>query len=188
MALVLLLTFLLASCHRARKLSVTEAVTDRASMPVLTSKQVTTLISDSGITRYRITTPAWQIYDKAEPSYWEFPEGVYLEKFDSTLHVEASLQSDYARYHEDRDLWELRGHVHALNLKGEEFDTPLLYWDKKSETVYSDSTISIKKAKSIIYGVGFESNQQMTNYTIQHPTGMIPLDEDKDSDQHQNYN
>lgn len=176
MALVLFLIFSLGSCHRGRPAKA-DAITDRAAIPALATTDVTTLISDSGVTRYRIKAAVWEIYDKADPPYWEFPQGVYLEKFDSTLHVDASLQSDYAKYHESEERWELRGNVHALNLQGEQFDTPLLYWDQKTERVYSDSAITIRKSTSTIYGIGFESNQEMTKYTIKNPSGVIPMNE-----------
>lgn len=149
-------------------------------MPVLATHDVTTLVSDSGVTRYRIKAASWMIYDKAEPSYWEFPDGIYLEKFDSDMHIDASLQADYAYYNEKDEIWELRGHVHALNLQGEQFDTPLLFWNQRKERVWSDSTITIRKARTIITGVGFESNQEMTQYTIQHPTGIIPIENEEE--------
>ena len=155
----------------------TEAVADRQTVPVLDVDSVTTLISDSGVVRYRISSPRWQIYDKAEPSYWEFVQGIYLEEFDETLRVQASLRSDYAKYLDKEERWELNGHVHALNEQGETFDTEMLIWDQKTERVFSDSAITITRDSSIIQGVGFESNQTMTNYTILNPTGYFAVDE-----------
>lgn len=165
----------------------TDAVSDRAGMPVLDSHHVTTLISDSGITRFRITTDRWMVFDKDSPAHWLFPEGIYLEKFevdtltpDSTggFYVNASLQADSAYYDTDAEVWTLVGHVHALNLEGEQFDSPWLRWEQKTESITSDSTIRITREKSIIIGVGFRSNQDMTHYTILRPTGEIPLEED----------
>ena len=78
---------------------------------------------------------------------------------------------------ETTQIWLLRGNVHALNRKGEEFDTPELNWNQKTHRVYSDSLIHIKREKSIITGVGFDSNEEMNQYTILHPTGMFPIDE-----------
>lgn len=154
-----------------------DAVTDRSSMPALDAQEVTTLISDSGITRYRITAAKWLIFDKADTPYWEFPVGIYLEKFNADLQADATVEADYAYYNEPAQRWTLRGNVKAINLEGEMFETPLLYWDQKSESVYSDSAIVITKAKSIIQGVGFRSNQEMTNYTILRPTGVFPIEE-----------
>lgn len=153
----------------------TDAVTDRGSIPVLIADTVNTLVSDSGVTRYRIKTPRWEIYDKSKPPHWLFPDGVYLEKFNEQLEVEAYLESDYAYYDEDTQLWELDGNVHALNLEGEHFETQQLFWNQKTERVYSDSAITITKATSIINGIGFESNQTMTKYTIRKPQGVFPI-------------
>ena len=93
--------------------------------------------------------------------------------------VEASLKADYAYYDENAQQWTLRGNVHALNRKGEEFDTPEMKWDQKSHRVYSDTSIHITREKSIITGVGFDSNEEMSKYTILNPTGVFPIKEDE---------
>ena len=152
-----------------------DAVTDRKATPVLQATDVNTIISDSGIVRYRIKAPTWQIFDKADTPYWEFPDGVYLERFDENLEPDATVEADYAFYNEPAQRWLLKGNVEALNLEGERFETPLLYWDQKSESVYSDSSIVITRESSIIKGVGFRSNQSMTQYTILRPTGVFPI-------------
>lgn len=154
-----------------------EAVTDRSAVPALDAQGVSTLISDSGITRYRITAAKWMIFDKADTPYWEFPEGIYLEKFNEDLVSDATVEADYAYYNEPAQRWTLRGNVKAVNIEGEMFETPLLYWNQKEESVYSDSAIVITKATSIIRGVGFRSNQEMTKYTILRPTGVFPIAE-----------
>ena len=100
-----------------------------------------------------------------------------MEQFDEQLNVEASLKADYAHYNENLELWTLRGNVHALNWQGEQFDTQELKWDQRAHRVFSDSSIHITREKSIIEGVGFVSNEQMTKYTILHPTGVFPVKE-----------
>ncbi len=172
-----LLFLLLSSCRKNEVKIQREVLAERSAVPMLDANEVTTLISDSGITRYRISAGRWQIYDKAQPPYWDFPQGIYIERFDEQLEVNASLRSDYAHYDENAQLWRLEGNVYAVNQEGEIFETPLLYWNQKDERVYSDSTIRITRENSVIVGVGFESNQEMTRYTIMHPTGVIPLKE-----------
>jgi LPS export ABC transporter protein LptC len=154
-----------------------EAIMDRANMAVLESKGVNTIISDSGVIRYRILAETWKIFDKADTPYWEFPDGIYLEQFNSAMKADATVEADYAYYNEPDQLWTLRGNVKAMNLQGEQFETPLLYWNQKDETVYSDSSIVITRATSIIMGVGFRSNQEMTKYTILNPKGVFPIEE-----------
>lgn len=170
----------MACGHRETKLH-TDAVLNRAGIPILDTRDVTTLISDSGITRYRITTPRWLVFDKDTPAHWLFPEGIYLEKFDTLLAVDAQLRADSAYYDTDAQIWTLVGQVHALNLDSEQFDTPWLRWEQSTEQIYSDTVISITRPSpsgyTVINGVGFRSNQEMTQYRILRPTGIIPVSE-----------
>ena len=172
-----MLCVLLVACRNTDVKHRAAAVADRKAMPVLEGIDVNTLISDSGITRYRIKAHKWLIFDKADTPYWEFPKGIYLEKFNMELKADATIEADYAYYNEPAQLWTLRGNVKAMNLQGEQFETPLLYWDQQSESVYSESSIIITRATSIIKGVGFRSNQEMTQYTILRPSGVFPIEE-----------
>ncbi|MBP9508089.1 MAG: LPS export ABC transporter periplasmic protein LptC, partial [Bacteroides sp.] len=133
-AIVMLLSF--ASCG-GRKKMMGAAITNRDSLPIMATYKVTTLISDSGITRYRLNTDEWLMYDKKTPSYWAFEKGVYLEQFDSLLNVDASIKADTAYYYDREKLWKLIGHVDIKNLKGERFNTELLYWNQATQKVYS---------------------------------------------------
>lgn len=174
---MILLSLCMGSCRKRSVKLRAEAVTDRTKMAALEARDVMTIVSDSGITRYRIKAPRWMIYDKADTPYWEFPDGIFLEKFNMELESDASVEADYAHYNEPAQRWMLKGNVKALNLEGEQFETSLLYWDQKNESVYSDSSIVVTRETSVIKGVGFRSNQQMTEYTIMNPTGVFPLEE-----------
>ena len=170
--------FLLFSACSGRHKDMGAAITERDSLPVMDTKGVMTLISDSGVTRYRINTEEWLVFDRKNPPYWAFEKGVYLEKFDSIFQVEASIKADTAYFFNKEELWKLMGNVHIQNLKGEQFDTELLYWDQRTQRIYSDEFIRIEQPDRIITGHGFESNQQMTVYTIRKPEGIFYVDEE----------
>ena len=153
------------------------AVVNRSKMPKMRATEITTIISDSGITRYRITAPRWNIYDKASQPYQEFPDGIYFEKFDANMKVDANIQSNYARFNENDQIWELRGKVRAMDIQGELFETQQLFWNQRLARFYSDSLIKITRATDIITGIGFESNETMTQYKIKKTLGVFPLNE-----------
>lgn len=176
---LVLLAMVFSACRKNPPLAESQETRERKTLPSMVTDSVSTLISDSGITRYRIEAPEWLIFDKTEPPCQEFPKGIYLEQFAVDLSVQASLQADYAYYDEAAQEWLLRGNVHALNRKGEQFDTPELRWSQHQHRVYSDTTIHITREKSIIKGIGFESNEEMSKYTILHPTGVFPIEEEK---------
>ena len=154
-----------------------EAISENDTLPSMKSLGVTTLISDSGITRYKIVAEEWLIHDKKNPPYWAFEKGVYLEKFDTLFRVAASIKGDTPFYHEKKKLWELRGHVQILSQRGDRFQTDLLFWDEKKEKVYSDKFIQIEQEDKVIKGYGFESNQDLSEYEIKNTTGIFTIED-----------
>ena len=173
--IVMLLLF--PSCGGKKKIT-GDAITERDSMAVMQTSGVTTLISDSGVTRYRVNTEEWLVFDRKKPSYWAFEKGVYLEQFDSIFHIEASIKADTAYYYDKERLWKLIGNVDIQNRKGERFNTELLYWNEATQKVYSDKFIRIQQPDRIITGHGFDSNQQMTVYTIHNIEGIFYVDDE----------
>ena len=169
--------FVLFPACSGKDKNLAEAITERDSLPSMRSLGVTTLISDSGITRYKIITEEWTVFDKKDPPYWAFEKGVYLEKFDSLFRIDASIKADTAYYYEKKKLWELRSNVSIRNLKGDKFDTELLFWDEKKEEIYSDKYIRIEQEDKTITGYGFESNQELTEYQIRNTTGIFTVED-----------
>ena len=174
---MVVMLFLCIACGGNQKPEVSNEIVDnRGETPRLRVNEITTLISDSGITRYRITAPKWLVFDKAAEPYWDFPEGLHLESFDEQFHIEAEVDCRRARYYEQRKLWQLDDSVRAMNFQGNRFATQQLFWDQNTERIYSDSTIIIHQSDKQIIGEGFESNQSMTRYTIRKTRGIIPID------------
>ena len=128
---------------------------DPNSTYTMKATDVVSLISDSGVTRYRLNAKDWLVYGKAEDPYWFFPSGIYVEKFDSLFNTDASIQAD----------------------QGERFETSHLFWDQKKELIYSDRYIRIEQEDKVVTGIGFESNQSMTQYKIFNSQGIFPVED-----------
>lgn len=174
----IVMLFLLSACSK-KKQPITEAIVNRDSVPIMVTRDVSTYISDSGVVRYKIIADEWKVFDQLDPSMWTFEEGVYLEKFNNDLSIEATIVADTAYYYDKKELWELRGNVHIENEQDEKFDTQLLFWDQKTKKVYSDLYIRIQQQKRIITGIGFTSNQDFTNYTIKRTQGIFPIKDEQ---------
>jgi len=170
--------FFMSACSKKDDAEKIGAIKNRSALPQLHAIEITTLISDSGVTRYRITTPQWDVYDKASQPYWDFPSGIHFEKFNLNMKVEADIHSRYAKYNEYDQIWELKGEVKAMNLEGELFETEQLFWNQKTERFYSDSIVKITQKTMIINAIGFESNQSMTKYKFRKTFGPMLISED----------
>jgi hypothetical protein len=154
------------------------AITERDSMSVMTTLGVTTFVSDSGITRYRLDTEEWLVYDKKDPSYWAFEKGVYIEQFDTLLNIEATIQADTLYYYDKEKLWKALSNVEIVNRTGDRYLTSLLYWDENKKRIYTDRHIRIEKQDGqIMEGNGFESDQEMRNPRIRNMSGIFYITE-----------
>lgn len=160
-----------------KKKQLADAIVDGDSLPTMRTVGVSSLISDSGVIRYKIVAEEWLVFDKTNPPRWAFEKGIFLEKFDEQMVVDAKIKADTAYYYDKQKLWDLRGNVMIRNLKGEKFDTEQLFWNQSTEKVYSDRFIRIEQEDKIITGYGFNSNQQFTDYTILNTAGIFPVEE-----------
>lgn len=175
MAVVVFLSLL--SCNKKEEDSVAIEF-DPEVIPSMVTDSVVTLISDSGITRYKLVADTWHIFDKAKEPYWYFPEGLYLERFDENLDIEATIIADSAWNFTNKSLWRLKGNVEITNMDGDEFRSDELFWNQAEEKVYSDKYIEIKQKNTELKGYGFESNQEMTVFEIFRPhDGKYPFEE-----------
>ncbi|MCH5218252.1 MAG: LPS export ABC transporter periplasmic protein LptC [Muribaculaceae bacterium] len=165
---------LLAACGEDDKLGVTNAV-DASKMPQLSTRDVSTLISDSGYTKYKVVTPLWNVFGGTDKeAYWDFPEGVYLRQLDHDLKVVSTVAADSAVYFPNRKLWELYGNVEIDQENKAYFFSQRIFFDDKQKRIFSDTFIHIKTPTQILEGIGFESNENMTQYRVLQPTGMFP--------------
>lgn len=163
-----------SSCREEEKLDVAAGI-DPKRMPTMQTVNVATLISDSGITQYKIVSPLWQVYDEVDTPYWSFPKGLYLQKYDRRFKVIASVACDSARYFKHSRIWRLDGNVEMHNTPNELFLTQQLFWDERKHRIYSDSFIHIETAVHILEGYGFNSNEKLSDYTVLRPSGIFPV-------------
>jgi LPS export ABC transporter protein LptC len=174
--IVVVSLLLSAACSKEKQETVVVAFDPEHTYTMKTT-DVSNLISDSGITRYRANASLWLMYEKAEEPYWYFPEGIYLEQFDTLFQVKASIKADTAYYYEKQELWKGIGNVEIRNIEGEYFTTSLVFWDQKAQKIYSDKYIRIEQQEKVLTGIGFESNQSLTKYKIFDSQGIFPVNE-----------
>lgn len=174
--IAVVMSFFCTSCGNKDK-QLGEAITNRDSTSVMTTRGVDMYISEEGIIRYHVIAEEWKVFDKMDPPFYSMEQGVLLEILDSAMQVESMIEADTAYYMNKDELWHLRHNVHAENIEQEQFDTPELFVDNRRDRMYSDSLIRIRQEKQIIVGHGFESNGNLTKYTIRKSEGVFPITE-----------
>lgn len=160
----------LFSCTESKE-HTAPAIHDRDSVSLMTSYGVNTLISDSGVIKYRIVTERWDVNQTRVPSRWTFEKGIFLEQFDEKFHVQAYIQADTAWYYDTKKLWELRGRVRVRNVDGLVFRSEELFWDGITHELYSFKFSRVVTPERTLQGTYFRSDERMTRYTVSNSKG-----------------
>ena len=147
------------------------AVHDRDSASMMTSYGVNTLISDSGVIKYRIVTERWDVNTIKNPPRWTFEKGIFMEQFDQQFHIEGYIQADSAWYYDQQKLWELRGRVYIRNVNGLIFRSEELFWDGIKHELYSHKFSRVVTPERTMEGTYFRSDEHMTHYEVTNSVG-----------------
>lgn len=172
------------SCDEATE-HTAPAIHDRDSASMMVSYGVNTLISDSGVIKYKIVTERWDVNTIKNPTRWTFEKGVFFEQFDQQFHVEAYVQADTAWYFDQIKLWKLRGRVRIRNINGLIYESEELYWDGLKHELYSYVFSKVTTPERTLQGTYFRSDEQMRHYTVSNSKGSFTTD-DMENDNQQN--
>ncbi|MBP5381217.1 MAG: LPS export ABC transporter periplasmic protein LptC [Bacteroidaceae bacterium] len=179
--LILTLVLLCFACTDDRE--TLAAIGENDSTAFMRSRGISTLISDSGILRYKLVAEEWDIYNNTHPSSWKFMKGLLMERFDESFHIDLHVQADTAYLHEQR-LWELRGRVVIRNIEGTLFRTEELFWDMNEHQMWNTKYMKITTTDEELEGTDFRSNEQMTDYYVSNSIGAFPVDKvEKESEE-----
>lgn len=162
--------FLFLSCQEGKE-HIAPAINPRDSVAVMISYGVNTLVSDSGLIKYRIVAERWEVNQEKKPSRWIFDKGLFLEQFDEKFHVEAYIQSDTAYYYDQSKIWELRGRVRVRTVDGMRFSSEELFWDQNSHELYSHKFSHLITPDREMQGTYFLSDEHLRHYTISNTKG-----------------
>ena len=165
-----LLALFVSACQEAVE-HTAPAIRNRDSASVMTSWGVNTLISDSGVIKYRIVTERWDVNAVKHPSRWTFDKGLFLEQFDEKFHIQAYIQCDTAYYYDQLHLWELRSRVRVRTKEGLRFTSEQLFWDESRHELYSYVFSRLVTPERTLQGSFFRSDERMTHYLVTNSRG-----------------
>ena len=161
---VLLLILLLASCEN--DLAEINKVIAQDQLTTEVAKDVKIIYSDSALIRIQITGPTMiRHLDKEEPRQ-EFSEGVKVLFYTPSQKIQSTLTAKHAVRLDRKDQIVLRDSVVWQSKAGEKLETEELIWEERKDKVYSNKFVKITQPEDVIYGYGFEANQDFTHWKI----------------------
>ena len=173
---LLLSSVLFISCSNDDE-DILEAI-DYKTYPSQSAENIEVVRTDSGKVVLKIFAKRYESYSHLEENpYDEYPKGIKLVTYSNYPEVSSSLVCNYAKHEIDIDKWEARDDVIVVNIDGDSLRTEQMYWDTKTQKIYSDKAVNIKTSTEIIYGTGFTAKQDFTGWKINNVKGTIYLDE-----------
>lgn len=174
-SIVLVAICFLGACH-SNKAEEIQALTNLEEIPSLMLTDLETTIHDSGIVKYKFMTPELIQFEKKDQPYIDFPKGLNVVIYKKTGEVDANIKANWAKFLKKEKLWELKNNVVATNQKGDVLNTEQLFWNQNKEIIYNDLYTKITTKTEILTGIGFSSNQNLTEYTFRKPQGIFTID------------
>ena len=140
--------------------------------------KLNTLISDSGMIRYRMIAPVLLIYERPERNEWVFPQGLILRPYDTVSGNKVFIKADSAIRSTATEEWALIGHVQVQGPEGQRLNTHRLFWQRDQRRLYSHDTTYFFTQGRELRGSSFEATDDLSWYQILNNKGMIEYDEE----------
>ena len=147
-------------------------------MPVESVKEVTMIRSDSGKIQLKMISKQLDRYQKEE-NYTKFPYGLSVIFYDNYKNVKSQLTARYDINYEDKRRMEIKNNVIIIDYeKGDTIYTENLTWDQNRKTIFSDVAVKKVNKDGVLFGDGFDSDENFNNYTLRRPRGTINIDKE----------
>ena len=134
--------------------------------------------SEWGRTKVRIKSPVINNYETND-SYTELPEGFHAEFLDEEMEVESTITAEYGIVLKKENIMRARRNVIVRSLKdNEQLNTEELIWDMNAKKIYTDEFVKMTSADKILFGDGFEADENFENRSIKKLRGEILVKRD----------
>ena len=181
----LIAMMVLVACEEQKE-HTAPAINDRDSVSMMISSGVNTLISDSGLIKYRIVAERWEVNQRRNPTRWIFEKGLFMTQFDEKFHVQLYIQCDTAYHYDGIRLWELRGRVHVQTKDGLDFKSEQLFYDMNKHEFYSYVYSKLVTPERTLQGTYFRSDENITRYYVSNSKGSFEkgdiMDDEKEKE------
>ena len=175
---VYLITVVLFSCSNNTQ-KARDFLADK-NLPVGTAKDAFLVHKDSGRIAYKILTPIrLDFSNREEHPYNEFPKGIKIISFENKGKDSVTITGDYSLRYSKTLISEIKGNVVVINHTDKSrLETEQLFWDERTKYFITEKAFKLTKEKDTIYGIGFESKDDLTKHLAKKTTGKLETSEE----------
>lgn len=142
------------------------------------SENLSIVMSQNGRRSYFFETPLLEGYTLGNEPYREFRKGVKITTYqdDSLSRVDMVLTANYAIYYEKRELWEAKGDVVGRKFDGKQLYTQQLFWDARTQKIYSNVDTKLVQGNNVSVGESFEATEDLSDWRFRYQKSRIEVE------------
>ena len=149
------------------------------NLPVGSAKNAFHVYKDSGRITSKLITPLMLDFsNRKEHPYSEFPEGIKIINFENKGSDSVTITGNYALSYAKTSISEIKGNVVVINHTDQSrLETEQLFWDEETKYFVSEKAFKLTKEKDTIFGIGFESKDDLSKHFAKKTTGRLETSE-----------
>ena len=170
---LLAVAFVLVSCGKG-KLREADKI-DLDSTPVQVAHDMFAVQTRDGQVLQRMEAPLLERYSTDTLDFELFPEGISVFAYTPEGLLETIITANQARHitsakKSKGESWEAYGNVVVHNaIKRQTMETDTIYWDRKSEEIYTDCYVKLFTDQGLMQGYGMRSDDRARNAILLKP-------------------
>ena len=159
----LLLSIVLVACTNDPKL-VQDFVSDKEHA-IEQIKGAELLHTENGKIKVRIVANKIERFQDQQPGLI-FSEHMEVYFYNDSSDLQSTLMANDASIDEDKKIMLAQNNVVLTSSDDKKLETEELVWDEKQDKIYTDKKVKITTGKEVVYGEGFISNPDFSQYSI----------------------
>jgi LPS export ABC transporter protein LptC len=163
MRLFFFFSVILVACTNDPKL-VQEFVSDKEQV-IEQIKGAELLHTENGKIKVRIIAGIIERFQNLQ-SQLIFSDNLEVYFYNDSSQLQSTLKADDASIDEEKKIMVAQNNVEIISSDDKKLETEELVWDEKNNKIYTDKKVKITTGKEVIYGEGFTSNPNFTEYSI----------------------
>ena len=141
-------------------------------------KEVNSYFSQGGKIKANLRAPIMLRYHDTIPRL-EFPKKLHVDFFGDNRIIQSYLDAKKGSYYENQGKVLLEDSVIVIRNDGDTLKTNKLIWEQSKHIFFTDEDVEIRQKTKTIFGKGFESDEQLRNFSIDTVTGIMLVESGK---------
>ena len=173
---IILFFLVFLSCTNDPKL-VQEFVSGK-ELPIEQIKEAELIQTENGNIKVKIIANTIKRFQNSQPELI-FSNNLVVTFYTDSSKVQSILKAENASIDEQKKIMIASDNVILESSNYKKLETEELVWDEVSNKIYTDRKVKITTGKEVIFGEGFTSNPDFTEYSIVKIHGSLNFDSEE---------